>query len=426
MAYAQPGGDCAGMKDTKHCNLLVVSERYPHIKDPISCSFVKRQVDCLKDHFKKVYVISLAPYVPRILSRFEFMDGRGRWDGYAKNYKYDNVEVYFARPWALPFDFSRRHRGDDGLKSTRHVIEDNNIDYDLIHAHFTYSAGYVGAKLKESSGKGLILTVHEDRNWLMNEIASEDEKLLFTWRSCDKIIRVNKADMNEFKAINIDPSRLVHITNGFSSYQFHSISKNEARDRLNIPKDRLVLLNLAALEPYKGQEYLIRAMKTVASSRKDTVLYIVGKGSLKGYLQSLIDECGLQNRVILAGGDKSAEEIALWMNCCDLFVLPSLSEGNPTVMFEALGCGKPFIGTNVGGIPEIIVNEEIGLLVDPGDHDGLSVIMLKALDKTWNEECIREYANRYSWENISNDIVKLYQSVLDEIEQKTRVLPRHK
>jgi len=99
------------------------------------------------------------------------------------------------------------------------------LEYDLIHAHFTYSAGYVGAKLKESSGKGLILTVHEDRNWLMNEIASKDEKLLFTWRSCDRIIRVNKADLDMFKAINIDPSRLVHIPNGFSSSQFHSISK---------------------------------------------------------------------------------------------------------------------------------------------------------------------------------------------------------
>lgn len=414
------------MKDLKDCNLLVVSERYPHIKDPISCSFVKNQVECIKDSFKKVYVISLTPYVPKFLSSFAFMDGKGRWDGYAKDYKYDNVEVYFAKPWAMPFEFSRRRRGDDSLLGAKRVIENKKLEYDLIHAHFTLSAGYVGAKLKETSGKGLILTVHEDHNWLLNEIASKNEKLLYAWRSCDRIIRVNKRDMNEFKAINIDPSRLVYIPNGFSSRQFHSIAKMDARERLKIPNDKLVLLNLAALEPYKGQEYLIRAMKTVASSRKDLVLYIVGKGSLKGYLQSLIDEYGLKEQVVLAGGDKSDEEIALWMNCCDLFVLPSISEGNPTVMFEALGCGKPFIGTYVGGIPEIIVNEDIGMLVNPGDSDSLSAIMLKAHDKTWNEDRIREYANRYSWDNISNEVVKLYQSVLDEISKKQGYLPRHK
>lgn len=402
------------MKALKDCNLLVVSERYPHIKDPISSSFVKNQVDCLRDYVKKVYVISLAPYVPRFLSRFSFMEGRGRWDGYAEDYKYDNVEVYFARPWALPFDFSRRRRGDEGLRSARRVIEKNKLEYDLIHAHFTYSAGYVGAKLKESSGKGLILTVHEDRNWLMNEIASKDEKLLFTWRSCDRIIRVNKADLDMFKAINIDPSRLVHIPNGFSSSQFHSISKKEAREKLNIPEDKLVLLNLAALEPYKGQEYLIRAMKTVTESRKDAVLYIVGKGSLRGYLQSLINECGLQEQVILAGGDKPPEEIALWMNSCDIFVLPSISEGNPVVMFEALGCGKPFIGTNVGGIPEVVTDENLGILVDPKDTQSLARSIIIALEMDWNSKYIHEYSKQFTWEMIAKRILDQYDNILND------------
>ncbi len=405
---------CFEMKDLKDCNLLVISERYPHIKDPISSSFVKNQVDCLKDYVKKVYVISLTPYVPRFLSRFAFMDGRGRWDGYAQDYKYNNIEVYFSKPWALPFDFSRRSRGDDGFKSARRVIEKNKLDYDIIHAHFTCSAGYVGAKLKESSGKSLILTVHEDRNWLLNEMASKDGRMLYTWRSCDKIIRVNKSDLNEFKAINIDSSRLAYIPNGFSSRQFSLISKRDARAKLKISADRLVLLNLAALEPYKGQEYLIRAMKIVAGARSDIVLYIVGKGSLKGYLQSLIDECGLRERVILAGGDKSGEEIALWMNSCDLFVLPSLSEGNPTVMFEALGCSKPFVGTNVGGIPEIIINEKLGILVEPNDVEGLAKAISKALVMEWDKKYISNYAGQFSWDRICQRICEIYNEILIE------------
>ena len=57
-------------------------------------------------------------------------------------------------------------------------------------------------------------------------------------------------------------------------------------------------------------------------------------------------------------GGKPHAEIPIWMNACDVFVLSSLSEGNPTVMFECVGCGKPFIGTKVGGIPEIIISDD--------------------------------------------------------------------
>ena len=61
-----------------------------------------------------------------------------------------------------------------------------------------------------------------------------------------------------------------------------------------------------------------------------------------------------------------------WIKSCDLFALPSLNEGNPTVIFEAPGCGKPFIGTKVGRIPEVITSGERGLLVDPANPDDLA------------------------------------------------------
>ncbi|MCX6681146.1 MAG: glycosyltransferase [Methanothrix sp.] len=361
---------------------------------------------------KKVYVISLAPFVPKFLSHFDFMDSKGRWDGYAEDYKYDNVEVYFARPWALPLEFSRKRRGDEGLRSAKKVIKKNGLDFDLIHAHFTFPSGYVGAKLKKSLGKRLILTVHEDRNWFINEIASGDKNLLYAWRNADRIIRVNRADLDEFKKINIDLSKLVYLPNGFSAEKFKPMDKRAAREILNLPQDKRILLNLAALESYKGQEYLIRAMKIVDACRKNICLYIVGKGSRRDHLKSLINECDLQNSVILAGGNKPIEEIVLWMCSCDLFVLPSLSEGNPTVMFEALGCGKPFIGTRVGGIPEIIVDENLGILVEPTDVNGLAEAVIRALDRDWNTDAILNYADQFMWNKIAKRIAILYQDEL--------------
>jgi len=160
------------------------------------------------------------------------------------------------------------------------------------------------------------------------------------------------------------------IPNGYNPLRFAPANTNYARKKLNLAENARLLVNIGNLEEYKGQKYLIESMKTILAAHQDVMLYIVGQGSLKPELQSLINRYDLQSRVILAGGNKPADEIPLWMNACDVFVLPSISEGNPTVMFEALACGKPFVGTKVGGIPEIITNNKLGILVEPRDPEG--------------------------------------------------------
>ena len=109
--------------------------------------------------------------------------------------------------------------------------------------------------------------------------------------------------------------------------------------------------------------------------------------------------------------ETSHDEIPIWMNACDLFVLPSLNEGNPTVMFECLGCGTPFVGTKVGGIPEIITSDDYGLLCEPANPGELAEKILIALDKEWDCEKIQKYAEQFTWENIVEGIMDVYKKV---------------
>ena len=120
---------------------------------------------------------------------------------------------------------------------------------------------------------------------------------------------------------------------------------------------------------------------------------------------------GLGERVKLLGS-VPGDQLTLWMNACDLFVLPSLNEGNPTVLVEVLGCGKPFVGTKVGGVPEVISSDDYGLLVEPADPGDLAEKILVALDREWDREKILGYAERYTWENIAKEIVGVYEQVL--------------
>jgi hypothetical protein len=88
----------------KSSKLLIITDRYPHNKDPVTASFVYSQIDALKKYFETIYVILLNPFIPKLFSRFSFMPPRGRKDAFANDYSYDNVEVRFARYFLLPFD----------------------------------------------------------------------------------------------------------------------------------------------------------------------------------------------------------------------------------------------------------------------------------------------------------------------------------
>jgi glycosyltransferase involved in cell wall biosynthesis len=202
------------------------------------------------------------------------------------------------------------------------------------------------------------------------------------------------------------------IPNGYDDRKFTELDEQMCRENLNLPHDKTIILNVGNLYgEVKGHKYLIGAMAEVVKHRNDVLCIIVGSGKLKNKIEKQIRNLNLENHVKLVGA-KSHDEIPLWMNAADLFLLPSLNEGNPTVMFEALGCGKPFVGTRVGGIPEIIINDKLGILVEPGDTEGLAHAILRALETEWDEEYIREYAEQFTWDNIAKQIMKVYKSVV--------------
>lgn len=401
----------------KNHTLLVISSRYPHPMDPVSSSFVKNQVDCLNRFFKKIYVISLIPYVPRLLSSNEFTDRFinpvWRKDALACNYyKYDNVEVYFVKYFTLPCNLFRKKKGDAALRSVNEMIKNSDINFDLIHAHFTYPSGYIAAKLKRKYGVPMVLTVHESRDWFLDELRSKDKKYNFAWTSSDRIIRVNQKDLVEFNKVNIDKSKLLFIPNGFSASHFKPCNKIIARKELGLALDKRILLNVANLEENKGHKYLIQSMKNISTLRDDIVLYIIGQGTQERSLRSLISKYALERNIILAGGNKPTEEISLWMNACDVFVLPSLSESFGIVQIEAMACGKPIVATRNGGSEEIVISDEYGYLVDPKDLNGLTKAMFKALDADWDADYIREYAEQFTWDKIAERILVVYNETL--------------
>lgn len=206
------------------------------------------------------------------------------------------------------------------------------------------------------------------------------------------------------------------IPNGYNPKKLRVIEKKEARKRLNLPLNYKILVNIGLLFEKKGQKYLINSMKELISIKKDNGLkcFIIGQGPLMNQLKQQINENKLENHVELTGF-VSLEDLNLYLNSADIFVLPSLNEGNPTVMFEALSLGLPFVGTDVGGIPEIITSDDYGLLVKSSDSKQLTEKIIIALEKDWNNQKIREYAEQFTWKNIAKETLKIYNKVKKSI-----------
>ena len=205
-------------------------------------------------------------------------------------------------------------------------------------------------------------------------------------------------------------SKLHVIPNGFNANKFKMLDQKLCRSVLILPVDKTILLSVGNLVHEKGQYYLIEAMNEIVKYRTDIICLIIGHGKLKDVFEKMICNLQLSDYVKLIG-KKPHDEIPLWINGCDVFVLPSLIEGNPTVMFECLGCGRPFVGTRVGGVPEIITSEDYGLLCEPEKSKELADSIAIALNRHWNRDKISDYADKFTWEKIAKEIIQAYNEI---------------
>jgi len=382
-------------------NLLVITPSYPDLNNVyIGGKFVKEQINIIKIFFNKIYIISPQPH--GVKTRLYIN----------RQYCYDNVYVYYPRFVHIPITVYREKLGINFLKAINKILKGHDIYFDLIHAHFTWPSGYAASLLKEVYGYvKFVLTVHEDRNWFIKEYSSNDISIYSTWKKADAIIRVNKADTHLLQKIN---SNTYYIPNGYNPQKIYPMNKQLARKKLNIPTNKHILFTVGKIEKRKGYHILVRALDVLINKHRHKNIFCIigGEGPYKKQLKSLIKKYDLKQYIWLSGFIEDAK-LNFYYNAADIFVLPSYSEGNPTVMFEALGAGIPFVGTAVGGVPEIIISDEYGYLTKPGDYVDLANKIIQALEKKWNRDKIVEYAKRFTWQNIGYKIMEIYSLICD-------------
>lgn len=390
--------------DLLNKNLLIISNGYPNKQGSIDSIFVKTQVDELSKYFNKVYVIVPTPYYPKLFSYF-IKGYNNRLNNF--NYSYNNVNVYYSNYFKLPNKISSRTY--NLLNCVDKIIKKNKIKFDLIHAHFTFPSGFVAVKIKQKYNKKLIVTGHGFDVYDF-PFKSRYNKQIFknVLNNCDFFITVSKKNLDIANSFVYVRNKSKIIFNLCPSI-FKPIDKLICKKQLNLPLNKRILLHIGSYKvKIKNQLNLIKAINLLKEIRQDFKLYLIGSGPDELIIKDEIKKYNLDKYIEIVGVINYSL-IPTWLNSSDLFILPSYYEGNPTVMFESLACGIPYVGTNVGGVPEVIVSDKYGFLYsNPNDFKILFNLINKSLLKKWTKKEILFYANKFSAEKIIGDILYIY------------------
>ncbi|WP_321211920.1 glycosyltransferase family 4 protein [Methanothermobacter sp. DP] len=289
--------------------------------------------------------------------------------------------------------------------------------FDVIHAHYAFPTGFIGLICHWITRKPLVITVHGGD---INNLAKRNRLLFkitaFVLRRAAAVIAVSRDIRDKLVTeFNVDEDR-VHIINmGVNREIFRPMEKSETREKLGLNNDKRIILFVGNIIPRKGVLYLLEAMRNVDAA--DVQCIVLGAPVDTGYMNRLTEIADSLDADVRFMEPVPYEEVALWMNAADIFVLPSLEEPFGLVALEALACGTPTIATLVGGLREFVRDSETGYSVPPRDSAAIAEKINHILDPDNREEveAIRErglaVADSFSTEKQVRRILEVYREV---------------
>ncbi|RYD78659.1 MAG: glycosyltransferase family 1 protein [Sphingobacteriales bacterium] len=269
-----------------------------------------------------------------------------------------NISVHII-PTTKPFDIRV-------WKKVKQLMIDEKID--LVHAHGTRANSNVFRAAK-SLKKPLAYTIHGwsfhvDQPFLVKKIRIAGEKLLVS-RS-DLNISVSVSNQKTGKD-TIAGFKSVVINNGIDQHKFNADAQfADVRKELNIPADAVLSLFLARFTGHKQPLVLLNAFEKALQHNPDLFLLMVGDGDQKNEALEIVKKSGIGHRVIF---QNFRQDVPAVLAAADIFILPSLWEGLPIGLLEAMSMGKAIIASDVDGTTDIIEHNKNGILIKLGDMD---------------------------------------------------------
>lgn len=389
--------------------VLIISNAFPNSGEETRGIFTFQIVKALQKKCD-VEVIAPLPWIPPFrktatISRYPHTNVPQKED-------IGNITVHHPRYLVIPKILGFMHAAFMFFPLLKLVKElDRHDKIDLINVHWIFPDGVAAAWIGKKLHKPVILTALGCDINLYPTMMLRRIQISRALKTADYITTVSSDLKDRIVSLNIPVKKVKVISNGVDLDLFQIMNKKEVRTKLGIPTDRAVILTVGSQDEVKGTKYLIEAFHMMSMKMESPPLLLcIGDGPLRLSLVSRVNHFGGGNDILFLGR-KPHSDIPLWMNAADLFCLPSLREGYPNVVLEALACGIPVVASDVGAIPEII-DDSNGRTCRKGDPRDLSRQLIEALKTSWIRGTIREAVKDNDWEHCANGYYKMYRKIL--------------
>ncbi len=279
---------------------------------------------------------------------------------------------------------------------------------DVVHSHL-YPAFVHSSLAGQLSGVPAILTT-------AHTLIVRPGDAWLTRLTATRIISVSQAAKKLLVDGGVSP-RVIHvITNGIEPRYFQDESASAAvvRQQLGIPEGSPVVGTIARLSVEKGHRELLHIAYAVLRRKPEATFLVVGTGPLADDLQSQAEQLGIKDRVIFTGARRDVTTLSHLM---DVFLLPSREEALPLAILEAMAAARPIISSTVGGVPEVVVDGETGLLFGPDDRQGFTDAVVKLIEqpelaRQYGERGRKRVASHFGVDRMVRETVRYYRKVL--------------
>lgn len=318
-----------------------------------------------------------------------------------------NIEVY-------------EQKGRADMSVIRRLVEEiEKEDYDIIHCHGA-RANFNAMFLKRKIKKPLITTVHSDYkldfkdNIYKNIVFTTLNK--FALNRFEYYIAISDTFKEMLVSRGFNKDKIFIVYNGIDMEQeLNYVSKKEFLDRYKInDQGKTIVGIIARLDQVKDHETFIKAASSLLKRRDDILFLIAGDGNDKKRLISLVEDFGLRDKIYFLGFVKDQYS---FFNTIDINTLTSLSESFPYAILEGAIMKKPIISTDVGGLSQLIQQDNNGYLIEVGDSENLAnKINILANDKDklkdMGENLYNKVRDNFSSDSMAKEHVKIYEEII--------------
>jgi glycosyltransferase involved in cell wall biosynthesis len=403
--------------------VLFLTTWYPNAENPIAGPYVHDQAVALRQAGVDICIVQPLPLAPFPISQLK--DSYRKLASIPSQNFYQGFAVHHPRYLVLPANVLIEREGDWMYRAIRRTVADLYAQwpFDLIHAHTTYPCGYAANRLRNEwfPEVKVIHTIH--RTCIIDTPH-------YNQRSFTKVrTALEGADYNVFVSLEgmrlgleYTEARIAHkstyITNGVNVAQFQLTPQDQAE--VDVLKTRYKatwnLLFVGYIMERKGIKELLTAMQQlVAAGYRQCRLFLVGANRMGSYVDDFTTANGLHDHIVYIGPILH-DRVKIWMHFADAFILPSHSEGMPTVLFEALYTRTPSIFTTVGGVGDIVKDGEEALLIPSKSVNAIKQAIVRLLDNPGLGQHIamkgHQLIRDYTWEMNAAKHVKLYKEVV--------------